>query len=111
MRLTQLHEARYASEKGTEILARVFNDVKRIENGAVIDDVARYIAAMRSDHIYNDYTQEEVAELLFQGTPPLKDNPKEMNEWIQMYYDAQTGEDYDMMVNGLVNFIRSGYKL
>jgi len=108
MKLSALHEARLARDPRSQIFTRVFKEVKKREPDVSIDDIAHFCAAMMAEHMHSDYDIPQFHELAFEGLPTLKDDPQAINDQLQYYYDAETGEDLDSLVNSIVRYIGSG---
>lgn len=109
MKLSMLNEAKLAhSDPRTKILERLFRDVRENEPNANINNIAHYCAAMMADHIYEDYDLPQVHEMAFEGLPTLKDNPVAINNQLTYYFDADTWEDYDTLLQSVLLFIRNG---
>lgn len=112
MKLRQLNEARYAGNKDTRLVARIFNEAKKRESKIVINDIARWIATMQADHILQDGELKDVADMLLHGVPKLLDDPKQMDRDISMYFDrggVDEDESLDSLVDAIVTFVRTGY--
>ena len=109
MKLSVLKEAKQAnSDPSTKVLGRLFHDVKANEPNATINDIAQYCAAMMAEHIHEDWDRPQIHEMCFEGLPTLKDNPRAISNQLQYYYDAETGEDYDSLVQSVVKFLQDG---
>ena len=108
MKLSALHEARLARDPKTQIFTRVFNEVKKREPDVKIDDIAHFCAAMMAEHLHSDYTISMLHEMAFEGLPTLKNNPQGINSQLQYYYDAETDEDLESLVNSIIRYIGSG---
>ncbi len=108
MKLSALHEARLARDPKTLIFTQVFNEVKKREPDVSINDIAHFCAAMMADHIYSDHNLPQTHEMAFEGLPTLKDNPQAINSQLQYYYDAETGEDFDSLIDAIIRYIGSG---
>jgi len=108
MKLSALHEARLARDPKTQIFTSVFNEVKKREPNVSIDDIAHFCAAMMADHINSDYDVPQLHEMAFEGLPTLKNNPQAINSQLQYYYDAETGEDLDHLIQSIIRYIKLG---
>ena len=112
MRLSTLHEAQYAGSKDTRLLARVFNEVKKREPSAVINDIARWIAKVQSEHFKEDWTHEDFADLLLKGLPALLDNPKQLDKDLHTYVDSTNwendSESVESLADWIAHFVRTG---
>ena len=108
MKLSALHEARLARDPKTLIFTQVFNEVKKRAPDTSMDDIAHFCAAMMAEHIHSDYDLLQLHEMAFEGLPTLKDNPQAINNQLQYYYDAETGEDLDSLIDSIIRYIKSG---
>ncbi len=112
MRLSTLHEARLANrDPKTQVFARVFEAVKKWNSKVSINDIAQYSAAIKADLIYGDYTHAQMIELAFEGLPTLKDNPQAINDALMYFFDAETGEDFDSLVDSIISFLDNNSQL
>lgn len=109
MKLSALNEAKLVNvDPNTQILGKLFHDVRANEPNTTLNDIAHFCAAMMAEHIHEDYDRPQIHEMAFEGLPTLKDNPKEINSQLQYYFDAETGEDYDELLQSVINFIKTG---
>jgi len=109
MKLSALNEAKLANtDPNTQILEKLFQDVRANHPNAKLNDIAHFCAAMMADHIHEDYDRPQIHEMAFEGLPTLKDNPKAINNQLKYYFDEDTWEDYDDLVETVSNFIKDG---
>lgn len=110
MKLSTISEAKLANaDPKTQVFGKVFHAVREIEPNATINSIGHYCAAMMADHIHSDYSPIMVHEMVFEGLPALKDNPVAISEQLTYYYDAETGEDFQSLVENIAKFIKEGH--
>ena len=92
----KLHEVKLSSQKPLPYLQRMFDFVKGFKPNVKLNDIARLCAKFEVEMgNINVRDEQTLLDVLYDGIPPLKDNPKEMNSVIQSFIEHYDDQDIE----------------
>lgn len=108
MKLTALHEVKYATTIQTQTLERTFAGVRRSLPSVTLDDLAFYCALMSAAHMEEDYRTQDFVEILMNGLPALKNNPQAVSADLEHYFDEddEDPQSFDFMIEDIVGTLK-----
>ncbi len=108
MKLTTVHEAKYANKAQTQTLERTFAGVRRSLPNVTLDDLAFYCALMTAARFNEDYRVQDFVDIAMHGLPALKNNPRAISEELEHYFDSDDPdpEEFDLMVEDIVRTLK-----
>lgn len=94
MKLTTLHEARLTGQTRHSVLERVMKIAKKVKSDITVNELAWFASIQEASYSY-DYNTKDMARLFYDGQEALKDNPKQVNLFFEIWFEGAEDMDHE----------------